>query len=373
MSYIGENETFCYRGGACEVKHPERFSASDAAGLGAILASLGRRFTAGCDDFSHHAVLSALSNGLAECGCDTVVCESTDLPSFRFGIPLLSADCGVYISGAHGSLQFTLFDSSGLRFSDAKLNRVMNGKAVPPSDSYGSVTTSTSFRDLYIGNLRECLNVSGKIPASVSCGGRSVRTLWEEFFTCRDDDLVFQVSEDGQRANAYSSDVGFISHEKLLMTCVFKRVQSGQTVWLPDDFHYAAELLEGHRLIRRFKAEGETPAEAVKQRFLTDTLYLCTQLAQDRQSMISAIRSLPAFASANRDISINVTDDTPVGKTIIDSGGRIRISRSGSRRLQLSAQAYSAETASELCSQWTEKLRRSASDRSISEKCDKDQ
>lgn len=372
MSYIGENETFCYRDGACEVKHPETFSASEAERLGGILASFGSRFSAACSDYSYHAMLSAISNSLAEFGCDTVVCESTDLPSFRFGIPLISANCGIFISGAHGSMQFTLFDEKGLRFSDDKLRKVMEGSPVPNAETRGSVTVSTTFRELYIGNLRECLNVRDKIPASVSCGGRAVRTLWEEFFTCRDDGLVFQVSEDGQRANAYSSDVGFISHEKLLMTYVFMQTQKEREVWLPDDFHYAAELLDGYRLIHRFSAEREMPEDAVKQRFLTDTLFLCTQLSQDRQAMISAIRALPSFATSNRDISINVTDETPVGRTIIDSGGRIRISRSGSRRLKLSAQAYSAETASELCSQWTEKLRRSAADVGISQDNDND-
>ena len=43
-------------------------------------------------------------------------------------------------------------------------------------------------------------------------------------------------------------------------------------------------------------------------------------------------------------------------KTIIDNNGRIKISNSGKKRITLTAQAYNAETAAELCCFWQNKI-----------------
>lgn len=358
MSYIGENGLFTFRDGGFEVKDSELLTAKDATALGHRLAGFGHRFYAGCRSFENSRAMTALCHGITECGGEVCLCGNTDLPSFRYGIPLVSADCGIFADGTGNALRFTFYDRNGFVWNDRQLSELVNAPELHITEKQGKVSTLTTFADLYTGSIRDSLSLRGKIIAGVSCADRSVRALWEDIFTGDNDTLVFQISDDRQRVNAYSSDVGFISYEKLVMTYVSQLIKKGEEVWLPDSFHYAADFAFGSDKLRRFSAEGEVPAVAAKQRFLSDTLYMCARLAQRRGDFLDAVRELPSFATSKRDIALNVTDDIPCGKTILDNSGRITVTRSGRNRVSLAAQAFSVEAAAELCTEWAEKLRR---------------
>ncbi len=367
MSYSGENKYFSFRDGYCESLPNVTVSSSDAAEFGRTISRFFRRFSVGCDGFSNMHILYAVCCGLSECGRDVYVCENTDLPSFKFGMPLLSADCGIFISGEN-CLKISIFNESGFPVSSKLLTEIIKAEPADTVEKCGKITSSTSFRSIYIDNIADSFSGAGSsIPAGISCGKRSVRSLWLEFFTGEDDSLVFQISDDGQRVNAYSSETGFISYEKLILAYALKLSQQGQAVYLPENFHYAADFMtsENPLKIKRFSSEGKIPEEAVKQRFLLDPLYMCTHLADNRQNFFKSVKSLPQLAAAKREITIDSVENIPCGKTILENDGRIIISRSGKNRITLLAQAYSSETAAELCSQWSEKLRHIDSDRNI--------
>lgn len=360
MSYSGENNLFSFRDGYCETLPGIILSTSDAAEFGRVISHFFKRFSVACDGFCHNYILYAICSGISECGHDVYVCENTDLPSFRFAFPLLSADCGIYISGS-GCIRFSFFGENGFPMNNRILSGIMNESPAPPAQKSGKMIQATSFRDIYISNIADSLGeVCTNIPAGISCGSRSVRSLWLEFFSGEDDDLVFQISDDGRRVNAYSSEAGFISYEKLILNYAVKLIDMGQVVYLPDNFHYAADFLndENSKKILRFSLEDDIPAEASAQRFLTDPLYMCLHLASDRKNFIETVKNLPQMAAAKREIVIENTDKIPFGKPIKGSGGRVIITQSGKKRITLLAQAYSSETAAELCSFWTDKLRR---------------
>ncbi len=361
MSYLGENKLFSFRDGYCEPLSGTVSNSSGTAEFGATLAHHFKRFAAGCESFSHSHILYAICSGISECGKDVFLCENTELPSFKFGFPLLSADCGIYISG-NGSVKISLFDENRFPLSDRLLEAVMKDAACTPSPKNGRISSVSSFRNLYINNIADTLDTrEERIPAGISCGSTSVRSLWNTFFTGEDDSLVFQISDDGQRVNAYSSEVGFISHEKLTLAYAVKLAQSGKTAFLPEDFHYAADYLNDgeSKYITRFSWEKEIPHDVSEQRFLFDPLFMCTHLAENKKLFISLIKKLPQLASAKRDIIFNFTNtDFKANRQISEHGGRIKITRSGKNRVTLTAQAYSSETAAELCSLWTEKLRK---------------
>ena len=365
MGYSGENRYFSFRDGYCETLPNINIGSSETATFGRCISRFFRRFSIGCDGFKNMHILYALCCGLSECGRDVYVCENTDLPSFRFGLSMLSADCGIFISG-NGCLKFSFFDSSGFPVSPSVLTDIMNATPADTAEKCGKITSSTSFREIYINNLADTFSGTGSsIQAGISCGCRSVRSLWLEFFSGEDDTLVFQISDDGQRVNAYSSQVGFISYEKLILAYALKLSETGQVVYLPDNFHYVADFIgeESPLKLKRFSPDGQIPPEVVKQRFLTDPLYMCIHLADNRKNFINSIKSLPQLATVKREISIDSVENIPCEKSILDTDGRIIISRSGKNRITLLAQAYSSETASELCSQWSEKLRRAGSHR----------
>ncbi len=362
MGYVGENKFFSFRDGYCEALPGAGADTSVAAGFGRLIARRFKRFSIGCDGFRRNYILYAVCSGISECGRDVFVCENTDLPSFRFSYPLLSADCGIYVCGDE-CLRIMIFGENGFPLNSLRLSQLMNGEPAKAADRCGKITQVTSFRSIYANNIADSMTVSASVPAGVSCGSRSVRSLWLEFFTGDDNSLVFQVSDDGQRVNAYSADVGFISHEKLMLAYAARLARRGEIVYLPESFHFAADFLndEGSIKLVRFSPEGKIPNEAVKQRFLLDPLFMCTHLAADRVDFLQTIRELPEFATVKREIPAALPDDAPVEKTISDERGRIMITRSGRNRLTLLAQAHSTESAAELCSLWSGRLRRESS------------
>lgn len=361
MNYCGENKYFSFREGDCESLPGTILTSSAASEFGRILSRFFGRFSAGCDGFGHNHILYAICCGISECGKDAYVCENTDLPSFLFGFPLLSSDCGIYVSGTGSSVKISLFGNNRFPISSDVMSQIMSSVPEEPALQPGKLISAGSFREIYLNNIADSLeNTASAIPAGVSCGCRSVRSLWQEFFTGNDDELVFQVSDDGMKVNAYSTEAGFISYEKLLLTYAYFLGQTGQTVYLPETFHYGAELITENSgiNIRRFNTENGIPEEAEKQRFLCDPLYMCTHLAADRLSFIGNVKALPSLASVKREIVIADPDDIPRSRRISEKDGRILISRSGRNRVTLTVQSYSSETASEICGMWADKIRK---------------
>ena len=370
MSYLGENRHFSFRDGCCESLSGTVSNSSDAAEFGRTIAGHFKRFAAGCENFNHTHILYAISSGIAECGKDVFMYENTELPSFKFGYPLLSADCGIYISG-NGSIRISLFDESRFPLCDRTLTAIMDDSAGEPAEKFGKISSVSSFRNLYVNNIADALELHGeRIGAGISCGNPNVRSLWQNFFTGEDDNLVFQISDDGERVNAYSTEAGFISHEKLALAYAVKIAQSGRTAFLPDDFHYAADYLnnDSNKLIERFSAENKIPQEVIEQRFLFDPLFMCAHLAKNKKLFLHLIKELPQLASAKREVAFSFTDtDILTDRQITENGGRIKLTRSGKNRVTLTAQSFSSETAAELCAVWSEKLRRINKCREITE------
>lgn len=351
MSYIGENKYFSFRDGFCESKIP--VSSTETAELGRTVAPFFTRFSVGTSGFEHLPILYALCCGISECGKDVYVCENTDMPSFRFSFPLLSADCGIFISG-DSEIKLTFFDKSGFAIPESKLKEIMNSSPHTPYGRSGRISSLTSFRNIYTNNISDSLNGKPKFRAGVSCGNKTVRSVWLEFFTGDSDELVFQISDDGQRVNAYSSSLGFISYEKLLLAYCLEMTEKGCDMWIPDSFHYMADCINPEK-IRRFNAETGIPENAENTRFLRDSLYMCTHIAEN---LAETVQKLPHIASAKREITLASTEKIPSKQTVADKKGRVIITKTGRNRISLLAQTLSAETASELCSVWTEKFRR---------------
>ena len=59
----------------------------------------------------------------------------------------------------------------------------------------------SSFKGIYISQLRKENNLKEKISCGIGCGKRSTKEMWLEFFTGEDDKLVLQISDDGTKAN----------------------------------------------------------------------------------------------------------------------------------------------------------------------------
>lgn len=362
MGYIGENKDFRFHGGICEALRGGAVSSLEMAELGRTLTRYFSRFSAACEGFERLHLLYALCSGISECGGEVYICENSELPSFRFSTPLLSAECSLFIScGAGVKLYF--FDERGFAMPEMTLDRIMRSKSPAPAEKAGKISVTTSFRNIYVNNLRDKLGVTEKIHAGISCGNRNVRSLWEEFFTGESNRLVFQISDDGQRVNAYSVGNGFISGEKLALAYCISKTRSGERILLPDVFHYAAEMAAGASgdLIQRFDSSERVPDTNAHSRFLRDPLFMVLELVHDTESFYSLLRELPALASAKRELVVDNSNISSSGKSFMTGKGRVIITPSGKNRLSLVSQAMSSETAAELCSFWSEKVRKEGS------------
>lgn len=362
MGYIGENSKFSFRDGFCEPLADTVITSSDMADFGRALAGLFNRITVGCENGNNAYLMYAMSSGIAECGKEVFVCEDTDLPSFTFGLSVTAPDCGIYFSGS--TLKLSFFSRNSHFFTDAQLERIMTAGCSVIAERCGKITPVNSLRQLYINSINDSLDgCSIPIKAGISCGSKMIRKLWEEFFSGEDDSLVFQISDDGRHVNSYSAEMGFISHEKLILAYALISLENGGTLYLPDSFHYAASDISScsNIVVKYYNPQYDIPDEAAAQRFLTDPLFMCTALARDREIFRKALEKLPKFASAKREIALNICSSEPFSKTVFEANGRVNITKSGKNRVTLSAQAYSSETAAELCGIWSEKLRRLSS------------
>ena len=99
-------------------------------------------------------------------------------------------------------------------------------------------------------------------------------------------------------------------------TVISRFALSGKTVWLPENFHYAADYIESG--VKRFNTDTGIPDDAENTRFLHDTLYMCVHLASDKDEMFENIKQLPKLASAKRDITVSNMDNLPLNKVFSD-------------------------------------------------------
>lgn len=343
MGYSGENQYFRFSDGCCESLPDCEISSAEAASAGNRFAANFKRLSIGCDSFSHIHQVYALCSGISEAGKDAYIWENTDLPSFLFGFPILSSDCGIFVSG-NGCLRLKIFNAEGTLLDSEKVAGIMNTKTKAKSDKCGKIISAASFRDIYICNLRQAVENSSALNASVSCGSSSVRSLWNEFFSGDCDDLVFQISSDGMAVNAYSTKFGHIPMEKL--QAAYAAVFS-ENALLPDKARvYDISSADKSSMI----------SELPMPRFLKDPLYMCIRLVSERDRFFDALKALPEVTSIKRDIIVSFDDALPFRKTLRSGKSSVFLDRSGRNRISLLVQSLSAETASELTAFWTERL-----------------
>ncbi len=362
MSYCGENNFFSFRDGYCETLPGTTLTSAAASQFGRIISRFFLRFSVGCDGFGYNHILYALCCGISEGGKDAYVCENTDLSSFLFGYPLISSDCGIYVSNTGGSVKISVFNGKRFPVSDKLLTQILNSEPIEPAKKSGKLISSGSFRDIYINNIADSLdNTLSAISAGVSCGNYSTRSLWLEFFTGSDDNLVFQISDDGRKVNAYSSEHGFISYDKLVLAFTHLPKNSGKTIFLPEDFHYGVDSIMADRNIEiiRFNPEENIPDKVANQRFLWDPLYMCTHLTSDRNTFLKMIKEIPSIVSVRREVTTLFPEKIYEKRCIMEKEGRILISQSGKNRAFLTVQSFKTETASEICGRWTDKIQKS--------------
>ena len=344
---MSDKMSFGVYNGICETDDCSVVTAEKAAQLGKYIGMTYKNICiAGC--FQNEAVLYAVAGGAAEYAENIYFCENSDILSFRFSIKILEADIGIYVDKS----KIILHNRVG-----KPLNGCINEKEALSHSKKSKVYQMSSFKGIYISKLRKENNLKEKISCGISCGKRSTKEMWLEFFTGEDDKLVLQISDDGTKANLYSAVYGAITCEQLITAYIIMKVPESCAVYLPESFHYQAESAIRHEVIR-YSTNDDIPSDAVRQPFFNDMLKVCTAILSEKERLFDIIRKMPQMVSAKRMIRSKNYDLSDESMNFRLNNGKIVISRISSSLLSVCAQSDKIETASEICGEWCGKLLR---------------
>lgn len=339
MSYYGENFGFSLRDNLCEEASGSQMSFADITSFFSQVDIKGN-VAVGYSEKNLKSVAYSIAAGLSQHGNDVILLNNTLKNAFHFICSALNVPTAVLIQ-RQNPLVVSFFDSYGLPFNtDFLLHQTVQCGKI------GCITSFDNTDSLYLTMLKNRIS-SDKFSASISCENQKVRNIWQNFFD--DDsssDICFQISHDGSTVNAYSQKTGFISHEKLIIAYAFHLMKSGISPILPDNVHFIANELADICKCKIRRYSDVCGAEIRRQLFTLEPLFLCTMLSEI--GLISTCRQIPDFYTAKREISA----DNCKEQNFFTSKGRINATKSGKNRLTVTAQAYSIETAAELCSDY---------------------
>lgn len=355
--FLFESQCLIFSSGKCkQIGSINSFAAAEC--LGRLLSNVFSFVAVGCENFRNTSAVRSISSALSAKGKNAVVFENTDPASFRFAVSVFGCGCGVFVNNS-APLRTEIYSGNGFPLGQKDIRMMLSDMPANNNKYRGKVASSTSFRDIYISSILHNPSISPlPLPYNVSCGDRSVRELWSSFFAgepCAD---VFQVSDSGTKVNMYSLTSGYVSFDRLRIAFALDIAESDGTVWLPDDVHFSAESVIGHDRIKRFSLNDTIPENAVKQRFLSDPLFMCVKLASDADRFRKLLDSVPDCGQVCRQIFVS-EPELIKNDSFRTSNGKIIIKRTAIDRVSVLAQAASMEAASELCDIWTSKLERS--------------
>jgi hypothetical protein len=336
---------FCAYNGICETTDNTEITPEKAALLGKYIGMKHKNICiAGC--LQNLSILYSVAGGAAEYAENIYFCENSDIMSFRFSVCFLEADFGIYVN----SSKIILFNRLGETFSGS-VHREFKEKCSASKRKSEKIYHTSSFREIYLNKIKKENKLTQKISCGISCGKKSTKELWLELFTGEDDKLVLQVSDDGSKANLYSSVYGAISYEKLVTAYIIMKYPQNRPVYLPEDFHYQTENAISNNVIRYRKYDDLT-AEAANKAFWNDMLIVCSALLSEKERLFSIIENMPQMASAKRIIQLKNAETFKTSKNIQLNNGKIVISRISNSLLSVCAQSDKFETASEICGEW---------------------
>lgn len=260
--------------------------------------------------------------------------------------------------------------------ADALLKRKVPDLAVPE----GMMTDGRSFREIYRQHIEGL--IPEKCPYNIKISSSS--PVCEKILLNRrgEKELVVQLSPDGVKAALYSDESGFVPYEKLIFICCNHLFSQGRDVALPFDFTFAADdfAKSRGRKIYRYYLSGDGREDeharrlAKEQNFTLDGIFLAAMvigILSDRKiNLKQAVSEIPDFYTAKR--FINTDDDnirnimnhwegrrTPDGTAFSDKKSRVIVKPSVSGRgIWLSVESFSMETASELCGEIENRIKK---------------
>ncbi|MCL1789396.1 MAG: sugar phosphate nucleotidyltransferase [Oscillospiraceae bacterium] len=360
--------------------------------LGAALActpEILRRIAVSCDDNNasiamKHAIIAGASGG----GADVFDIGTAPLPQLIYASELLG--CGIIAQVKCGILaEIEILGSGGLhltRQEERRLQAAVSRSEYKNADwnSFGTVYAefgNVGFEALYSSMLYNYAGFKSVYKIRLNCNNpRISRNLTPVFDSVSSEDtksaetLMVTLTESGSKAEIYTENNTKINYEQLILLAAASIMKNGNDVALPNDFAACADFLASsydRKIHRYFLCSNDSRDEharvlAAKQPFLRDgavlALTVLGELSRSGMSIKDAIKAIPQFAFARREVEINCPPQRIISRLCESGCGKgegvlvgdnrenvlIRSAKRGNS-LFLFAESLSAETAGQLC------------------------
>jgi mannose-1-phosphate guanylyltransferase/phosphomannomutase len=354
--------------------------------LGAAVATVSSPAAISCDDNAasrafKHAVMAGICGG----GGNVYDAGTVTRPRLIYAAGLLG--CGVIVRvkcGAFAEIEICGSHGLGLtRQEERRLEGALSRSEYKNADwdSFGEIRTVAGFEHMYTSMLKNHAQFgSPHYRVKLNCNNAmicdSLEPLFGKISAPHGEVLVVTLTDGGTKAEFYTEADVKIAYEQLLLLAAAKFMQSGHDVALPNDFASCADYLAtsyGRKIHRYFicsndNSDSHARKLAARQMFLRDgavlALNVLEYLAENNMTVGDALNGIPQFVSERREIEINCPPQRIISKlcsaksshgigegVLLGNNRENVIVRAGKRgnSLFLLAESLSSETASELC------------------------
>ena len=365
------------------------------ARLGAALActisgtSSAKRVAVSCEgNCASKALKYAIISGTLGAAADVFDMDCAPLPQLIYASKLLN--CGIVAHIKCGIFaEITLLGNSGLaltRQGERRLEAALTRSEYKNADHTGfgrAHQIGKEFNQIYTSMLysHARLKSNHKIKLNCNCSDSEYTKCLEQVFNSvsnpHGEVLVVTLSDNTSTAEFYTENSTKISYEQLMMLAAAHMMKQGSDVALPNSFTSCADFLAASyaKQIHRYfscpndSSDSKARELAAKQAFLYDgailALTVLEYLSECGQSIEDAIKAIPQFVCEKREIDINCPPQRIISRLCDgESGGcgkgegvllgntrenvLVRSTKRG-KSLVLLAQSLSSETATQLC------------------------
>lgn len=359
--------------------------------LGRACASVSKRIAISSTGHSIcKLLLYAFLSGAGTSGAQLAETDADFYAVASYIASVFDFDLTIFIENDTNKLRIRFLDNSGLSpnlSTQKKIDLNFNKPSVSPSAITDILLPSriSGTNELFSSQLgRECFSknlhiaVRGKTPSSDTLRS-SLTTSGCEIVPERKGILLFDISSDGLKLRIRDEKEFWHDEAHIAALIAFLYFSSGNSVLVTDST--APSVIEqiasdsGGKVLRLGKDRNST--EIFKRQFIfknaiANAVYLCSYLSSTGQSLFELMKKIPDFTMVSREIHIksdknnilagliankeNLYSETPDSLRICTDGGWINIapSRTG-RALQVTAESFNEEIASELCDLYIEK------------------
>ncbi|MDR1673880.1 MAG: hypothetical protein LBR54_00295, partial [Oscillospiraceae bacterium] len=251
------------------------FTSYTAVKTGSSLVNAGKNIAVGYkkDSPASHCCALAVCSGISSSGGNAMLIGECVENELVYLTRKCNQNIGVYID-ANSYTKIKLFSRYGLPLSRSEEAAVESGLAGKISlrasyFNFGAIISAHQLTKLYELELARIVPVNNSINFDVNTSNPELKRLIDKTMPAsagsanRNGEIYprFEISSDGRKASVYTTETGFIFHEKLVAICCLEQFKAGKDVALPYSFSLRIDDIARRygRKVLRYHEREDTP------------------------------------------------------------------------------------------------------------------